>query len=136
MQYRSEHGLLERLDFVRRRLRGCTIGVDSVIAVAGALLDRQQHMRQRLPASVRAIERCLKLDDLDGQWCVPTDFAKDHVGHFYNQFGIAGDLRAELTAVDAVRELSLGGDERPRRGRVVAVQDAGVAPETKGADFG
>jgi hypothetical protein len=93
-------------------------------------------MRQRLPASLRAIERCLKLDDLDGQWCVPADLAKDHVGHFNDQLGITADLGAELTAVDAVCQLSLGGDERPRRGRVVAVQDARVAPETKGADFG
>jgi hypothetical protein len=58
------------------------------------------------------------------------------VGHFYNQFGIAGDLGAEPTAVDALCQLGLGGDERPRWGWVVAVQDARVAPETKGADFG
>jgi hypothetical protein len=30
-------------------------------------------MRQRLPTGLRAIECCLKLDDLDGQWCVPAD---------------------------------------------------------------
>jgi hypothetical protein len=54
-----------------------------------------------------------------------------HVGHFYNQFGIAGDLGAELTAVDALCQLGLGGDERPRWGWVVAGQDARVAPETK-----
>ena len=56
--------------------------------------------------------------------------------HFDDQLGIAGDFGAELIAVDAVCQLSLRGDERPRRGRVVTVQDARVAPETKGADFG
>jgi hypothetical protein len=136
MQYRSEYGLLERLNFLRRRLCGRTIGVDGVIAVAGALVNRQQHMRQRLPARLRAIERCLKLDDLDGQWCVPADLAKDHVRHFDHQLAMAGDLVAELSAVDAVCQLRLGGDERPRWGRVVAIHDARVAPETKGADFG
>jgi hypothetical protein len=88
------------------RTTGCTIGVDSVIAVAGALLDRQQHMRQRLPTSLRAIERCLKLDDFDGQWCVPADLAKDHVGQFNDQLGITGDLGVEPTAGDAVCQLS------------------------------
>jgi len=67
---------------------------------------------------------------------VRTGLAKDHVGQSNDQFGMAGDFRAELTAVDAVRQLSLGGDERPQRRRVAAVQDARVAPETKGADFG
>jgi len=56
--------------------------------------------------------------------------------HFDDQLGIAGDFGAELIAVDAVCQLSLRGDERPRWGWVVAVQDARVAPETKGADFG
>ena len=46
------------------------------------------------------------------------------------------DTDTELTAVDAACQLSLGGDERPRWGRVVAVQDTHAAPETKGADFG
>jgi hypothetical protein len=54
----------------------------------------------------------------------------------YNQLGIASDLGAELTALDATCQLSLGGDDRPHRGRVVAIQDARVAAETKGADFG
>jgi hypothetical protein len=63
-------------------------------------------MRQRLPASLRAIERCLKLDDFDGQWCVPADLAKDHVGQFNDQLGITGDLGVEPTAGDAVCQLS------------------------------
>ena len=67
--------------------------------------------------------------------CRPTS-PKNHVDHFNDQLGITGDLGTELTAVDAVCQLGLGGDERPRWGWVAAVQDARVTPETKGADFG
>ncbi|MGC1353811.1 MAG: hypothetical protein WA858_29150 [Xanthobacteraceae bacterium] len=65
---------------------------------------------------------------------MPADLAKDHVGHSDDQLRVAGDLWAERTAVDAVCQLSLGADERPRWSTIVAIQDAHVAPETKGAD--
>jgi hypothetical protein len=47
---------------------------------AGLTLLATQAELQRLPTGLRAIERCLKLDDFDRQWCLPAD-----LGHLEQQ---------------------------------------------------
>src|ERR1700753_2281999 len=92
-------------------------------------------MFQRLPASLRAIEHRLELNDLDGQWRLSADLTKDHVSHLLDQIGMARDFRAKLIPVDATRKLGFGRDKRPRRWRALGVEHARLAPKAKGADL-